>query len=87
MTHAFARDNGLPFSPIFARINSRFKVPLASLVLTTALCVIFGCIYLGSSSALNAILSSSVVALNISYSIPGEYCVDLAPSFSFMDVR
>ncbi|KAB5590561.1 Choline transporter [Ceratobasidium theobromae] len=70
MAHAFARDNGLPFSPVFARINSRFRVPLASLVLTTVLCVIFGCIYLGSSSALNAILSSSVVALNISYSIP-----------------
>jgi len=70
MTHAFARDNGLPFSRTFAHINSRFRVPLASLVLTTVLCVIFGCIYLGSSSALNAILSSSVVALNISYSIP-----------------
>ncbi|KAG8735797.1 hypothetical protein FRC10_010149 [Ceratobasidium sp. 414] len=70
MTHAFARDNGLPFSRVFAHINSRFRVPLASLALTTALCVIFGCIYLGSSSALNAILSSSVVALNISYSIP-----------------
>ncbi|QRW20032.1 choline transport protein [Rhizoctonia solani] len=70
MTHAFARDNGLPFSRIFARINSRFRVPLASIVLTTTLCVIFGCIYLGSSSALNAILSSSVVALNVSYSIP-----------------
>ncbi|KAG8694058.1 hypothetical protein FRC09_010087 [Ceratobasidium sp. 395] len=70
MTHAFARDNGLPFSRIFAHINARFRVPLASLVLTTTLCVIFGCIYLGSSSALNAILSSSVVALNISYSIP-----------------
>ncbi|KAG8694449.1 hypothetical protein FRC08_008480 [Ceratobasidium sp. 394] len=70
MTRAFARDNGLPFSRVFAHINSRFRVPLASLVLTTALCVIFGCIYLGSSSALNAILSSSVVALNISYSIP-----------------
>lgn len=72
MTHAFARDNGLPFSRTFAHINSRFRVPLASLVLTTVLCVIFGCIYLGSSSALNAILSSSVVALNISYSIPGK---------------
>ncbi|QRW06365.1 amino acid permease [Ceratobasidium sp. AG-Ba] len=70
MTHAFARDNGLPFSRTFAHINSRFRVPLASLVLTTTLCVIFGCIYLGSSSALNAILSSSVVALNVSYSIP-----------------
>jgi amino acid transporter len=39
-------------------------------MLSTAFVVIFGCIYLGSSSALNAILSSSVVLLNCSYIMP-----------------
>lgn len=70
MTHAFARDGGLPFSHVLARVSERWNVPVASLTLTSVLVVIFGCIYLGSTSALNAILSSSVVALNISYSIP-----------------
>jgi len=70
MTQSFARDGGLPFSPFFARHNHRLGVPLNATLLATVLVIIFGCIYLGSSSALNAILSSSVVGLNISYSIP-----------------
>lgn len=68
MSQAFARDRGLPFSSTLAKI--RFEVPLAALCLTTFWVIIFGCIYLGSSSALNAILSSSVVLLQISYIIP-----------------
>lgn len=32
--------------------------------------LIFGCIFLGSSSAFNAIVSASVVALGVSYGIP-----------------
>ena len=32
--------------------------------------IIFGCIFLGSSSAFNAIISASVVALGVSYAIP-----------------
>jgi hypothetical protein len=34
------------------------------------LVVIFGCIFLGSSSAFNAIVSASVVALGVTYAIP-----------------
>ncbi|WVQ75176.1 hypothetical protein IAR50_004786 [Cryptococcus sp. DSM 104548] len=69
MVYAFARDGGLPFSRIFAIMN-RNGVPIPAVLFTTALVALFGCIYLGSSAALNAILSSSVVFLNISYSIP-----------------
>ncbi|KAK4701505.1 choline transport protein, partial [Phenoliferia sp. Uapishka_3] len=70
MTHAFARDGGIPFSPFFARVHPVTGVPVNAVYLSTVLVIIFGLIYLGSSSALNAILSSSVVFLNISYSIP-----------------
>ena len=45
-------------------------VPLNSLILTTVLVIIFGLIFLGSSSAFNAIVSASVVALGISYAMP-----------------
>ena len=69
MSYAFARDRGLPFSRVFAIMN-RNGVPIPSVLLSTACVVVFGCIYLGSSTALNAILSSSVVFLNVSYSIP-----------------
>ncbi|EXJ96496.1 hypothetical protein A1O1_01622 [Capronia coronata CBS 617.96] len=70
MVYAFARDRGLPVSHFFARVHPRLDVPLNALALTLILVVIFGCIFLGSSSAFNAIVSASVVALGITYAIP-----------------
>nr|POE86611.1 choline transport protein [Quercus suber] len=70
MTYAFARDRGLPFSRFFARVHPKLDVPLESLGLTLLVVVIFGCIFLGSSSAFNAITSAAVVALGLSYGIP-----------------
>ncbi|CDU26232.1 related to Choline permease [Sporisorium scitamineum] len=70
MSQAFARDKGLPFSGILSRISPRSQVPIPALIFTTLWVIIFGCVYLGSSSALTAILSSSVVLLQLSYIIP-----------------
>ncbi|GAD97230.1 GABA permease GabA [Paecilomyces variotii No. 5] len=70
MIYAFARDGGLPASPFFSRVHPRLGLPLNALYVTTALVIIFGLIFLGSSSAFNAIVSASVVALDISYGIP-----------------
>jgi choline transport protein len=70
MVYAFARDGGLPASRFFARVNLRLDVPINALYLTTVLVIIFGCIFLGSSSAFNAIVSASVVALGITYAAP-----------------
>ncbi|KAL8688197.1 MAG: hypothetical protein Q9224_004945, partial [Gallowayella concinna] len=50
MTWAFARDGGLPFSRIFAKIRKE--------------------VLLMVSSAFNAIISASVVALGVSYAMP-----------------
>ncbi|KAM0786528.1 hypothetical protein ACM66B_001985 [Microbotryomycetes sp. NB124-2] len=70
MTFSFARDGGLPFSKFFARLNPRNGVPERSVVLVSVIVIIFGVLYIPSSSAFNAIISSSIVFLNISYSIP-----------------
>ncbi|SLM34967.1 amino acid permease [Lasallia pustulata] len=70
MTYAFARDGGLPASRWLARVHPILELPLNALYLTTVLVVVFGCIFLGSSSAFNAIISASVVALGVSYGIP-----------------
>ncbi|KAI7224277.1 hypothetical protein D0864_12556 [Hortaea werneckii] len=70
MTYAFARDGGLPFSRFFARVHPKLDVPLESIALTNLVVLIMGCIFLGSSSAFNAITSASVVALGLSYGIP-----------------
>lgn len=70
MTYAFARDRGLPFSKFLARVHPKLDVPLESLALTNLVVLVFGLIFLGSSSAFNAIVSASVVALGLSYGIP-----------------
>jgi amino acid permease (GABA permease) len=70
MVYAFARDGGLPYSAQFARVNGYTGQPFNALVLTSVLVVIFGVLLLGSSSAVNAIISASVVALGVSYAIP-----------------
>lgn len=70
MTYAFARDRGLPFSKFLARVHPTLDVPLESLALTVIVVVIFGLIDLGSTSAFNAIISASVVALGLTYGIP-----------------
>ena len=70
MTFAFARDGGLPASRLWWKMHPGLQVPLNALLLNVAVVVIFGCIYLGSSVAFNAIISASVTALGVSYGIP-----------------
>ncbi|KAH7353329.1 amino acid/polyamine transporter I [Plectosphaerella cucumerina] len=70
MVFAFARDGGLPASATLWRVHPRLGVPLNALLLNAAVCVVFGCIFLGSTAAFNAIIASSVVALGLSYGIP-----------------
>ncbi|PFH61354.1 hypothetical protein XA68_17603 [Ophiocordyceps unilateralis] len=67
---AFARDGGLPASPVFARVHPRLGQPLNALTLSSAVVVLFGLVFLASSSAFNAIMSASVVALDLSYAMP-----------------
>ncbi|KAI3393042.1 hypothetical protein diail_4781 [Diaporthe ilicicola] len=70
MSYAFARDRGLPASRVFAKIHKGLDVPLNALIWTAAWVIIFGCVFLGSSSAFNAITAASVVALGVTYAIP-----------------
>jgi len=70
MCYAFSRDGGLPFSRYFSQIHPKLKVPLHSLYLNLVLVIIFGLIFLGSTSAFNAIISASVVLLDLAYGIP-----------------
>lgn len=70
MTYAFARDGGLPASKFFAKVHPRLGQPLNALMLAAGLTILFGLILIGSSSAFNALISASVVALGVSYAIP-----------------
>ncbi|KAJ5154284.1 Amino acid/polyamine transporter I [Penicillium coprophilum] len=80
MIYAFARDGGLPASPFFSRVHPKLQVPLNSLYLNLALVIIFGCIFLGSTSAFNAIVSASVVLLDlVGIHFPDYYPVSFPP--------
>ncbi|GAB0138491.1 hypothetical protein EsDP_00006726 [Epichloe bromicola] len=70
MIFAFARDGGLPASRFFARVHPRLGLPLNALILTSVIVILFGLIFLGSTSAFNAIISASVVAFDLSYAMP-----------------
>jgi choline transport protein len=70
MTFAFARDGGLPVSRLWWKIDPKLGVPMNALYLNVFIVVIFGCIYLGSTIAFNAIVAASVVALGVSYGLP-----------------
>jgi choline transport protein len=70
MTFAFARDGGLPASAVWWKVHKGLGVPLNALYLNVVVVVVFGCIYLGSTAAFNAIIAASVVALGVSYGLP-----------------
>jgi len=82
---AFARDHGLPYSRLFSqvsrnilnvyctntfKIHPKFKVPLNALCLVSAICFLLSLIYIGSSTAFNAIVSLTALAIYISYFFP-----------------
>ncbi|PFH57108.1 hypothetical protein XA68_15500 [Ophiocordyceps unilateralis] len=70
MIYAFARDRGMPFSSVFARVQPGLDVPLNALFGVAGCCLVFACILVGSSSAMNAITAAAVVALGVTYAIP-----------------
>lgn len=73
MVFSFARDRGFGrVSAPLTVVHPRLKVPVWSVVFTSVWVIIFGLVFLGSSVALNAILSASVCFLQISYIIPSE---------------
>ncbi|KAJ5721192.1 Choline transport protein [Penicillium malachiteum] len=73
LTWAFARDGGLPYSPFFSRISSRYEVPVYATLLSTAFCLFFGLIYIGSTVAFNTSISSAIVFAFLSYSLPQAF--------------
>ena len=67
---AYSRDDGVPFSRIWKQVHPVTKTPLNAVWGTALIAVAVGLTYLRSSFAINAILSLSVIALNVSYVTP-----------------
>jgi amino acid transporter len=67
---AFARDNALPASSFLSVVNPTLKVPVRMIVVVTVLQMLLGLIYLGSSTAFNAVLSMAILGMYASYLSP-----------------
>lgn len=70
---AFARDDAVPLSKYLAHVDSRLKVPVRMIVLVSVLQGLLGFIYLGNTTAFNAILSMAVIGMYLSYILPIVY--------------
>lgn len=69
-TWAFARDQAIPGSRLWSRVNQKLGVPVWALGLTTVVQMLLGLVNLGSTSAFTAFVSVGVMALAVSYAIP-----------------
>ncbi|KAF2762399.1 choline transport protein [Pseudovirgaria hyperparasitica] len=67
---SFARDRGLPGHRYLSRVHPGSDVPLYAHTVSCLLVAIVGCLYLGSYTAFNSMVTACIVLLYISYSIP-----------------
>jgi choline transport protein len=70
---AFARDKATPFSGYFAHVNRSSQIPVRAVVAVTVVQMFLGFIYLGNTTAFNAIMSMSILAVYASYLVPIIY--------------
>ncbi|KAJ0418276.1 amino acid/polyamine transporter I [Aspergillus carlsbadensis] len=67
MWWSLARDNATPFAPFFARVHPTLDAPVNATVAMTAMVSCLGCIYVGSTTAFQALISSFIVLSTLSY--------------------
>ncbi|KAI3324490.1 amino acid transporter [Xylariaceae sp. AK1471] len=67
---ALARDNAVPFSPLFGRVNESLSCPIEATIFVCVIATGLGAIPLGSSSAFLALTGSFIVLTTVSYAIP-----------------
>ncbi|RLV96504.1 Choline transport protein [Spathaspora sp. JA1] len=72
---SFSRDNGLPGSKIWAKVNQKTGSVVNSHLMSCGWNAVIGFIYLGSTTAFNSILTCCVLFLSISYSIPTFFLI------------
>lgn len=70
---AFSRDKAIPFDRYFSVISDANHVPVRCILVITAFQMLLGFIYLGNTTAFNAILSMSIISMYLSYILPIAY--------------
>lgn len=84
LTWAFARDNGLLFSPYIAHMNQQLGVPVNALHVNAAAVAVIGFIFLGSTTAFNAFLGTGLVLQQLSFMFPAALLLFRRRSTQFL---
>lgn len=66
----FAREGGVPFSGWLGQISKRWELPVNAVLFSFVATLLIGLIEIGSSTAINAILGTSMLCIFTSYAIP-----------------
>lgn len=67
MWWSLARDGATPFSNYFAQVHPTLNCPVRATMAMSALVTCLGCIYVGSTTAFQALISSFIVLSTLSY--------------------
>lgn len=67
MWWSLARDNATPFSNYFAQVHPTLNCPVRVTIAMSVLVTCLGCIYVGSTTAFQALISSFIVLSTLSY--------------------
>lgn len=67
MWWSLARDGATPFSDYFAQVHPTLNCPVRATCAMSALVTCLGCIYVGSTTAFQALISSFIVLSTLSY--------------------
>lgn len=67
--YAFARDHGLPFSRLFARVEPKRQVPVFAILLTCLVQIALNSIYFGTLTGFNTVISIATEGFYLSYAM------------------
>ncbi|MCJ1313430.1 hypothetical protein MMC25_007108 [Agyrium rufum] len=67
---AFARDHGLPFSHVFAKVEPKRQVPVNAVLLSCAVQLALNSIYFGTLTGFNTVISIATEGFYLSYAMP-----------------
>ncbi|MCJ1455526.1 hypothetical protein MMC28_005881 [Mycoblastus sanguinarius] len=67
---AFARDHGLPFSSVFAKVESKRQIPVYAILLACAVQMALNSIYFGTLTGFNTVISIATEGFYLSYAMP-----------------
>ncbi|KAL8690621.1 MAG: hypothetical protein Q9218_003974 [Villophora microphyllina] len=68
--YAFARDRGLPFSGLLAKVEPKRQVPVYSILLTCLVQMALNSIYFGTLTGFNTVISIATEGFYLSYAMP-----------------